>query len=194
MAINQAYLFLIFALNGFVIGLLFDFFRILRKSFKTADIITYIEDILFWILSGLTVLYSIFDGQGRPLMQNISWDTFKRPKSGQSGGQYNIGDSDNYLKYIIDAEYKYGIVLTVPSQLPSTDYKYTLNIVIKYESGKTNVLEAQLVVIDDAIPVLSRKQNDLVSAIDTKYEEINQNTLNHQCLTLRLLYYKHSNV
>lgn len=60
MAINQAYLFLIFALNGFVIGLLFDFFRILRKSFKTADIITYIEDILFWILSGLTVLYSIF--------------------------------------------------------------------------------------------------------------------------------------
>jgi hypothetical protein len=125
-----------------------------------------------------TVLYSIFDGQGRPLMQNISWDTFKRPKSGQSGGQYNIGDSDNYLKYIIDAEYKYGIVLTVPSQLPSTDYKYTLNIVIKYESGKTNVLEAQLVVMDDAIPVLSRKQNDLVSAIDTKYEEINQNTLN----------------
>lgn len=60
MVINQAYLFLIFALNGFVIGLLFDFFRILRKSFKTADIVTYIEDILFWIFSGLTVLYSIF--------------------------------------------------------------------------------------------------------------------------------------
>lgn len=60
MAINQAYLFLIFALNGFVIGLLFDFFRILRKSFKTTDIITYLEDILFWILAGFTVLYSIF--------------------------------------------------------------------------------------------------------------------------------------
>ena len=60
MAINQAYLFLIFVLDGFIIGLLFDFFRILRKTFKTSDIITYIQDILFWILTGLVVLYSIF--------------------------------------------------------------------------------------------------------------------------------------
>ncbi len=60
MAINQAYLFLIFVLDGFIIGLLFDFFRILRKTFKTSDIITYIQDILFWILTGLIVLYSIF--------------------------------------------------------------------------------------------------------------------------------------
>lgn len=48
---NQANLFLIFTINGIVIGLLFDFFRILRKSFNTNDIITYIEDILFWILA-----------------------------------------------------------------------------------------------------------------------------------------------
>ncbi len=60
MVTNQAYLFLIFSLNGFAIGLLFDFFRILRKSFKTNDITTYIEDIVFWILSGIIVLYSIF--------------------------------------------------------------------------------------------------------------------------------------
>ncbi len=60
MAINQAYLFLIFVLNGFIIGLLFDFFRILRKAFKTADILTYCQDILFWILTGLLTLYSIF--------------------------------------------------------------------------------------------------------------------------------------
>ena len=57
---NQAYLFLIFSLNGFIIGVLFDFFRILRKSFKTSDIATYIEDILFWILTGITILYTIF--------------------------------------------------------------------------------------------------------------------------------------
>ena len=44
---NQAYLFLIFIINGIVIGLLFDIFRILRKSFKTSDIITYVQDILF---------------------------------------------------------------------------------------------------------------------------------------------------
>ena len=42
MVTNQAYLFLIFMVNGIIIGILFDFFRILRKSFKTADLITYI--------------------------------------------------------------------------------------------------------------------------------------------------------
>lgn len=60
MITNQAYLFLIFTINGIVIGLLFDIFRILRRSFKTSDIITYIQDILFWILTGLILLYSIF--------------------------------------------------------------------------------------------------------------------------------------
>lgn len=60
MVTNQAYLFLIFIINGIVIGILFDFFRILRKSFKTSDIITYIEDLLFWILTGIILLYSIF--------------------------------------------------------------------------------------------------------------------------------------
>ena len=57
---NQAYLFLIFTLNGIIIGLLFDFFRILRRTFNTKDFITYIEDLLFWILTGFTLLYSIF--------------------------------------------------------------------------------------------------------------------------------------
>ena len=60
MITNQAYLFLIFIVNGLIIGFLFDFFRILRKSFKTKDFVTYIEDITFWILTGFIVLYSIF--------------------------------------------------------------------------------------------------------------------------------------
>lgn len=60
MVINQAYLFLIFTINGIVIGILFDIFRILRRSFKTSDLITYIQDILFWILTGIILLYSIF--------------------------------------------------------------------------------------------------------------------------------------
>ena len=42
MAENQAYLFLIFTIDGFLIGLIFDFFRILRKEFKTSNIVTYI--------------------------------------------------------------------------------------------------------------------------------------------------------
>ena len=57
---NQAYLFAIFILNGFLIGLLFDIFRILRKSFKTTDFITYLEDICFWVITGSIILYSIF--------------------------------------------------------------------------------------------------------------------------------------
>lgn len=60
MITNQAYLFLIFTINGIVIGILFDIFRILRRSFKTSDIITYIQDILFWVLTGFILLYSIF--------------------------------------------------------------------------------------------------------------------------------------
>ena len=60
MAQNQAYLFLVFSLTGVAIGILFDFFRILRRTIKTSNIITYIEDILFWILTGLLILYNIW--------------------------------------------------------------------------------------------------------------------------------------
>lgn len=60
MITNQAYLFLVFTLDGFIIGLFFDFFRILRKSFKTPNLVTYIEDIIFWILTGFLILYSVF--------------------------------------------------------------------------------------------------------------------------------------
>lgn len=58
--LNQAYIFIIFVLNGLIIGILFDIFRVLRKSFKTADNITYLEDFLFWIIAGFILLYSIF--------------------------------------------------------------------------------------------------------------------------------------
>lgn len=59
MVMNQAYLFLVFILNGIIIGILFDFFRILRKTFKTTDFVTYIEDLLFWILTGFSIIYFI---------------------------------------------------------------------------------------------------------------------------------------
>lgn len=57
---EQIYIFIIFILNGFIIGLLFDCFRILRISFKTPDFITYVEDALLGILSGILILFSIF--------------------------------------------------------------------------------------------------------------------------------------
>ena len=71
MAQNQAYLFLVFSLTGVAIGVLFDIFRILRKSIKIPNIIIYIEDILFWILAGLLILYNIWyfnDGEIRVYM------------------------------------------------------------------------------------------------------------------------------
>lgn len=67
MAINQAHLFLVFTLNGIFIGLLFDFFRILRKSFKTKNFVTYIEDILFWLLTGLSIIFSMYNFSGGSL-------------------------------------------------------------------------------------------------------------------------------
>lgn len=68
---NQAFLFLVFLLNGVIIGLIFDFFRIVRKSFKTTNIITYIQDILFWILTGISIIFCMYkysDGEIRFFM------------------------------------------------------------------------------------------------------------------------------
>ncbi len=49
-----------FIITGIIIGILFDIFRIIRKSFKTPDFVTYIEDIIFWILAGFVLLFTIF--------------------------------------------------------------------------------------------------------------------------------------
>ena len=57
---NEFNVFLSFVLIGLIIGFLFDFFRILRRSFKTSNIITYFEDVLFWILTGVLILYNIW--------------------------------------------------------------------------------------------------------------------------------------
>lgn len=44
---SQVQIFIIFLIIGLCIGILFDLFRALRKTFKTPDFITYIEDITF---------------------------------------------------------------------------------------------------------------------------------------------------
>lgn len=73
---NQAYIFLIFILNGLIIGILFDFFRIIRKSFKTSDFRTNLQDILFWIFTGLILLYSIFKFNNGELRAYIFFGVF----------------------------------------------------------------------------------------------------------------------
>ena len=56
----QLYNFFIFIILGIIISFIFDIFRILRKKFKTSNFITYIEDILFWVISGFLIMISIF--------------------------------------------------------------------------------------------------------------------------------------
>lgn len=71
MASNQAYLFVIFTIVGIIIGVVFDLFRILRKTIKTNEIFTNIEDILFWIITGILIIYSMYifcDGELRFFM------------------------------------------------------------------------------------------------------------------------------
>lgn len=60
LATSQAYIFLIFIINGILIAFIFDIFRIFRKSFKTSDLITYIEDIIFWFITCILLAYSIY--------------------------------------------------------------------------------------------------------------------------------------
>lgn len=57
--LNQFNTIFIFFLTGICIGLIFDFFRIQRKVIKTCNFITYIQDILFWIISGLIMIFVI---------------------------------------------------------------------------------------------------------------------------------------
>jgi len=58
--ISQMQYFAIYILCGISIGILFDIFRILRKSFKTPDFVTYIEDAIFGIITGIFLIFIIF--------------------------------------------------------------------------------------------------------------------------------------
>ena len=60
MAENQVYLFSIFTIVGIIIGILFDIFRIIRRIIKTNNIITYIEDILFFLITEVIIIYSMY--------------------------------------------------------------------------------------------------------------------------------------
>ena len=58
--INTLYIPRVFFIRGICIGILFDIFRISRKTFKTPDLLIYVEDIAFWVLAGLLILFTIF--------------------------------------------------------------------------------------------------------------------------------------
>ena len=57
---EQTHLFLITVLGGGILGLLYDAFRILR-AIPHPDIITNLEDLLYWILVALSIFYILFN-------------------------------------------------------------------------------------------------------------------------------------
>ena len=58
--IQQLYSFLIFFISGVIIGIFFDIFRIIRKIFKVSNIHTYIEDIIFGLITGFFLIFITF--------------------------------------------------------------------------------------------------------------------------------------
>ena len=59
-SLNQLSSFIIFIIVGGTISIIFDIFRVLRKTFKTPDFLTYFEDICFWIISVALIIISTF--------------------------------------------------------------------------------------------------------------------------------------
>ncbi len=65
---DQAYVFFCTIISGMAIALAYDIFRIFRKAVKTSSAVTYVQDLLYWLIAAaimfLTVYYSN-DGQLR---------------------------------------------------------------------------------------------------------------------------------
>ena len=57
---EQIQIFFIFIVIGIIISLIFDIFRILRKVYKFSNMLIYMQDILFWLLTGIIILQAIF--------------------------------------------------------------------------------------------------------------------------------------
>ena len=58
--LEQLTIFIYFIITGIILGIIFDIFRILRQSFKTSDLVTNIQDILFGLITGTIILTAIF--------------------------------------------------------------------------------------------------------------------------------------
>lgn len=58
--LEQLINFIYFIATGMFLSIVFDIFRILRRSFKTSDLITNVEDVIFGVITGLIILVSIF--------------------------------------------------------------------------------------------------------------------------------------
>ena len=57
---SQIGIFLIYFIAGMLICLIYDVFRALRKTVKTSDFVTNLEDTIFWIFVAIFLIYLIF--------------------------------------------------------------------------------------------------------------------------------------
>lgn len=65
---EQVIVFLSTALCGMVIALVYDMFRIFRKAVRTGSIMTFVQDILYWIIASVIMFVTIYcsnDGELR---------------------------------------------------------------------------------------------------------------------------------
>lgn len=60
MVAEQVYIFLSSVLIGSIMGIVFDFFRALRRNGNTRNIIVYLQDIVFWLIVAVIIITSSF--------------------------------------------------------------------------------------------------------------------------------------
>lgn len=61
---SQEQIFIFFFIIGIIIGIIFDIFRVIRKSFKTPDLVTFIEDFIFLLITSFLIIFSIIKLNG----------------------------------------------------------------------------------------------------------------------------------
>lgn len=67
----QIYMFALCCVFGIVLAIIFDVFRIIRRLVRTGVCMTFVEDIIFWVLSSLlffAVILKFYNGEFRVFM------------------------------------------------------------------------------------------------------------------------------
>jgi len=65
---EQVIVFLSTAISGMVIALVYDLFRIFRKAVRTGSLVTFVQDILYWLIASVIMFITIYysnDGELR---------------------------------------------------------------------------------------------------------------------------------
>lgn len=58
----QALIFLYSVVGGIAIAFVYDVFRIKRKTIKTSNLVTYLEDIIYWLIVALIMFFVLYYG------------------------------------------------------------------------------------------------------------------------------------